>query len=206
MLAVSSVGNEIQRRILRSDNKGDGIRSTKTGQSFEEAWNSTSIELIRATKVHCLCFIFQNFFLAVKEAQQQFEKEKEEKDGKQNCHIYSALSDLCRLFALTNMLDDQWAGILSLTHIQMIQSAVEELLTRLRPNALALVDAFDIPDRVLNSTLGRSDGKVYEALYQAAKKSPLNSVEPFDGYQEFLRPLLDLDFLKLHNRKINSKL
>lgn len=41
----------------------------------------------------------------------------------------------------------------------------------LRPNAVALVDAFDIPDRVLNSALGRYDGKVYETLYELAKKS-----------------------------------
>ena len=32
--------------------------------------------------------------------------------------------------------------------------------------AVALVDAFDFPDNVLNSTLGRSDGNVYEACYQ----------------------------------------
>jgi len=34
------------------------------------------------------------------------------------------------------------------------------------PNAVALVDAFEFPDRVLNSTIGRFDGNVYEALYE----------------------------------------
>ena len=39
---------------------------------------------------------------------------------------------------------------------------------------IALTDAFDFSDRVLNSALGRSDGRVYEALYHAAKNSALN--------------------------------
>lgn len=49
-----------------------------------------------------------------------------------------------------------------------------ELLAYLRPNAVALVDSFDFPDRILNSCLGRYDGQVYDALYEYAKSSSLN--------------------------------
>lgn len=38
-----------------------------------------------------------------------------------------------------------------------------------------------MPDNILASTIGRSDGNVYEALFDAAKKSGLNKVDPFDG-------------------------
>ena len=62
------------------------------------------------------------------------------------------------------------------------------------------MDAFDIPDRVLNSTIGRKDGNVYEALYEAAKKSTLNQIEPFDGYDEVLKPRLDQQFLLSKNK------
>ena len=65
---------------------------------------------------------------------------------------------------------------------------------------MALVDAFDIPDRVLNSTIGRHDGNVYEALYAAAKASTLNVAEPFEGYEELLKPRLDTAFLTSRNR------
>jgi hypothetical protein len=68
------------------------------------------------------------------------------------------------------------------------------------PKAVALVDAFDIPDRVLNSTIGRHDGNVYEALYAAAKDSALNTVEPFEGFDELLRPRLDIAFLTSRNK------
>jgi hypothetical protein len=46
--------------------------------------------------------------------------------------------------------------------------AVEQLLDRLRPDAVALVDAFQIPDRLLGA-LGRSDGKELFARARAAK-------------------------------------
>lgn len=41
---------------------------------------------------------------------------------------------------------------------------------------------------------------MYEALYAEAQKSSLNKVDPFDGYEQYLRPQLDLDFLKLRNK------
>ena len=50
-------------------------------------------------------------------------------------------------------------------------------MSELRPNAVGLVDAFDYPDRMLNSCLGRYDGQVYEALYEYAKRSSLNRNE-----------------------------
>ena len=58
-----------------------------------------------------------------------------------------------------------------------IRSAIERLLDTVRRNAVPLVDAFDIPDFVLNSALGRRDGKVYEALWESTKQEPLNASE-----------------------------
>ena len=46
-----------------------------------------------------------------------------------------------------------------------------------RPDAVPLVDAFDIPDERLNSVLGRFDGNVYHHLYEWAKNSPRNKTE-----------------------------
>lgn len=55
---------------------------------------------------------------------------------------------------------------------------------------------FDIPDNALNSTIGCYDGNVYERLVNSARKSRLNRVDPFEGYHEYLRPHLNLEFLK----------
>jgi len=90
-------------------------------------------------------------------------------------------------------------GVLDVKALKMSHEALSQMLGQLRPNAVALVDAFDFPDRVLNSTIGRFDGKVYEALYEAAQRSAFNKHDPFEGYEDVLRPHLDLEFLKRGN-------
>jgi hypothetical protein len=65
-----------------------------------------------------------------------------------------------------------------------VREACADIMAALRPDAVALVDAFDIPDNVLNSTIGRKDGNVYEAIFNAAPKSELNQQDPFIGWGE----------------------
>ena len=42
------------------------------------------------------------------------------------------------------------------------RQALYDLVTAVRPNAVALVDGFGFTDYLLNSALGRSDGDVYK--------------------------------------------
>lgn len=65
--------------------------------------------------------------------------------------------------------------------VLQISVRIKELLSQLRPNAVALVDAFNIHDRRLNSVLGRYDGNVYENMFEWARRSPLNSTEVSQG-------------------------
>ena len=64
----------------------------------------------------------------------------------------------------------------------------------LRPDAVPLTDALGFTDFQLHSTIGRADGHVYEAIYEEARKSPLNG-KKMVGW-DTLRPVLDLHFLK----------
>ena len=66
---------------------------------------------------------------------------------------------------------------MSRRQVELVDAKLYELLADVRNNAVALVDAFDIPDFVLNSALGRYDGNVYEALFEYAKQSKLNQTE-----------------------------
>jgi len=59
----------------------------------------------------------------------------------------------------------------------MAVEAELDLLQKLRPNAVGLVDAFDFRDNQLNSCIGAYDGNVYERLYEFAKQAPLNRTE-----------------------------
>lgn len=61
--------------------------------------------------------------------------------------------------------------------MKILQRKLIGLLAEVRPNAVTFVDAFDYPDEILQSCLGRYDGQVYQALYEYAKSSPLNEKE-----------------------------
>ncbi|PNF16616.1 hypothetical protein B7P43_G06434 [Cryptotermes secundus] len=61
---------------------------------------------------------------------------------------------------------------------QLIRDGILDLYSKLKPEAVALVDVLAPPDFALNSVLGKSDGKVYENLQAAL----------FQGPQVFERP------------------
>ena len=56
-----------------------------------------------------------------------------------------------------------------------------ELLAELRPQAVSLVDSFDLRDEVLDSSLGSWDGWAYHRMFHAALDSPLNREEVVRG-------------------------
>lgn len=74
--------------------------------------------------------------------------------------------------------------------VQELQIKLEKLLTALRPNAVGIVDGFDIPDVVLNSALGAYDGNVYERLFAEAQKSPLNQDKSNKSFHLYLKPFM----------------
>lgn len=74
--------------------------------------------------------------------------------------------------------------------IDKLQQWLEKLLSEIRPNAVGLVDSFDIRDEILASTLGAYDGNVYERLFEEACKSPLNSEPVNKSFDLYLKPFL----------------
>lgn len=67
---------------------------------------------------------------------------------------------------------------------------MEDRLKRLRPNAVGLVDGFDVPDEILDSALGAYDGNVYERLVEEANKSPLNKEPVNRSFELYLKPFM----------------
>ena len=63
---------------------------------------------------------------------------------------------------------------MSSQQVSMCREQLYVLLKEVRREAVPLVDAFDIPDGVLKSVLGRYDGDVYTHLLDWAKKCPRN--------------------------------
>ncbi|KAL2363039.1 hypothetical protein RJZ56_004070 [Blastomyces dermatitidis] len=83
----------------------------------------------------------------------------------------STLRDLFRLFALSTMETEARefysCGAISNEHLDAVTPRVFDLMQRIRPHVVSLVDA----------TLGRSDDKVYEELFELAhRQNPLNEI------------------------------
>ncbi|KAG7167057.1 Peroxisomal acyl-coenzyme A oxidase 1-like 1 [Homarus americanus] len=108
--------------------------------------------------------------------------------------VRSVLQSLCRLYLIyyINLKQGEFLryGALTSKNLAFLEKEMCELLAVLRPRAVSLVDAFDMPDALLNSTLGSWDGNVYQRLFDEALKSPLNKTDVPDAYYKYLRPLM----------------
>ncbi|KAF3549799.1 hypothetical protein DY000_02001876 [Brassica cretica] len=113
--------------------------------------------------------------------------------------VKNQLKNLCYIYAL-HLIHKHLGDFLSTNTITPEQASLannqlRSLYSQLRPNAVALVDAFDYTDHYLGSVLGRYDGNVYPKLFEEALKDPLNDSVVPDGYHEYIRP-----FIKQHLR------
>uniref|UniRef100_A0A670IFA0 Acyl-coenzyme A oxidase n=1 Tax=Podarcis muralis TaxID=64176 RepID=A0A670IFA0_PODMU len=136
-------------------------------KSKEDAWNRTSVDLVRASEAHCHYVVVKLFTAKLSEIGDPA--------------VRAVLNNLCLLYALCGINkhsgDFLQGGILTDAQIIQVNQRVKELLALIRPNAVALVDSFDFHDNVLGSVLGRYDGNVYENMFEWSKKSPLNKTQ-----------------------------
>uniref|UniRef100_A0A6Q2WXJ0 Acyl-coenzyme A oxidase n=1 Tax=Esox lucius TaxID=8010 RepID=A0A6Q2WXJ0_ESOLU len=140
--AAKSIQQELQRSV-----------------SQEDAWNNSSIDLVRASDAHCHYVVVKLFAAKVGEIEDPA--------------VHSVLSTLALLYALQGI--TQHSG--DFLQVTTASQTLKQLLVQLRPDAVALVDAFDFRDEMLNSVLGRYDGNVYEHMFEWARRSPLNKTE-----------------------------
>lgn len=156
------------------------------GAPRDAAWNQCAAALVAASEHHCAYFMLAKLLDTV--------------PAVADAPCRAALERLARLHALADLTHGAgWVGVAPRASVAAAHRATRRVLLELRPDACALVDAFALPDRVLNSALGRQDGNVYEALFDHARRSALNRRAPFQGYSAHLRPHLDRSFLRLRN-------
>lgn len=164
---------------LATENMDRRIRS---GVSHEDAWNQTSIELARCGEAHCRAFLVMRFIESVREIT-SVSKE-----------LRVVMQHLCELYAvywvLQRLGDFLQFSALRNEDVPSLQARLEELLAAIRPNAVGIVDGFDIRDEILCSALGAYDGNVYERLFAEAMKSPLNQKSVNESFEKYLKPFL----------------
>ena len=122
------------------------------------------------TLAHCQFILVKNFLSAI----------ERDHDLAEQHAIKHVLEQLFRLFALHTISSEGAeffaSGYLSARQYELIKEEVMTLLSRVRPNAVALVDSFKFPDYLLNSSLGKYDGNVYKDLTERAVKEPINGL------------------------------
>ncbi|KAG2145674.1 acyl-CoA dehydrogenase/oxidase C-terminal [Suillus cothurnatus] len=73
---------------------------------------------------------------------------------------------------------------------QDLRLAVKALCIEVLPNAIGLISAFGFSDWSLDSALGVSDGRIYEAPWKRVQMEPMNKDEVTPAYGPYIRPML----------------
>jgi len=180
--------------ISRAGTHLEAARKAMGPGRFGEAWNHSARILYAATRCHVRYFILVRFHEVIA--------------GVQDIACRKALERMFALFGVSDILEgEQWLGLLSAETLDGAEKASQALCAAIRPDAVALVDAWDYPDRVLNSTLGRFDGNAYEALYEEAKQSRINrnAVRTVPSFLKCLEKYIDKDALAPCNKYVPTR-
>mmetsp|Transcript_5093 Transcript_5093/g.4309 ORF Transcript_5093/g.4309 Transcript_5093/m.4309 type:complete len:178 (-) Transcript_5093:136-669(-) len=152
---------------------------------FKNAWDKhAGIDLIEAARAHLIQFTMKVFI----------DKINEKAESNQ---LKGVLSDMACLYACEKLLKHNYGvletGYLDPKQLGLLRQRKYQLLERIRPHSLALVDGFKFHDNNLGSAIGQYDGNVYETLVDWVQK--YNGVNKHDWsgvFQKYIKPLRDL--------------
>jgi len=155
-------------------------KTLQKGVPEHQAWNYHILDLIRCSKAHVYYSLVYHFAQTV---------DNLPTDNTDNKLVLKKLKDLFALWNTETQIGEFMEnGYLSVQQVKQIREQVKILLNEICLYAVPLVDGFDLHDHELQSTLGRYDGNVYQALFDEAKRSPLNKVHMTDGFNKYLKP------------------
>ncbi|KAM5558900.1 hypothetical protein ABKV19_020518 [Rosa sericea] len=146
-----------------------------------QGFSELSPDLVEAAVAHCQLIVVSKF---IEKLQQNIEGNGVKQQLETLCNIY------CLNLIHKHLGDFLSTGSISPKQASLASDQLRSLYSKLRPNVIALVDAFNYTDHFLGSVLGRYDGNVYPKLYEEAWKDPLNDSIVPDGYHEYIQPVL----------------
>eukprot|EP01130_Rhizamoeba_saxonica_P016042 TRINITY_DN7336_c0_g1_i1.p1 TRINITY_DN7336_c0_g1~~TRINITY_DN7336_c0_g1_i1.p1 ORF type:complete len:719 (+),score=148.75 TRINITY_DN7336_c0_g1_i1:30-2159(+) len=152
-------------------------------QEFDSdiAWNKCQVDLCTAALIHCHYFILDCFKKAIEKIE--------------DAPVREVLADLCRLYSLYNI-DKNMKYFLQGRYFSPDQAAeisdtVFELCSIIREVSVPLVDAFNFPDFLLRSPLGRKDGNLYASYMEMVKQAPENAYKVAPYFEELIKPMVN---------------
>jgi acyl-CoA oxidase len=136
----------------------------------KKSWNSLLLLLRRVSHAESESLLVANFAAAL-------ESPKDVVSPQLRAHLLR----LFRLYAYHTMDNSarEFAKALAVSEEELdeLPQVIQSIMAEIRPHAVSLVDSWCIPDFLLDSALGRYDGKVYEDLFNRAHRlNPLNDI------------------------------
>uniref|UniRef100_A0A0K0FN52 Acyl-coenzyme A oxidase n=1 Tax=Strongyloides venezuelensis TaxID=75913 RepID=A0A0K0FN52_STRVS len=160
----------------------------ESGMSHETAWNNCAVDLCQAAKGHIRVFLSLVYTESVNKI-----------DDKNLKDVLGLLKELWEKYELIKISSSVLKyNLMTSNELDKIKIEIYEILKKIRPQAVSIVDSFDFTDRDLVSVLGRRDGNVYENLLKWAQSSELNQFEVLPSHKKYLIPMT--------NGNIQSKL
>lgn len=147
----------------------------RNGTPWPAAWNNIQPDLLQVVKAH----VYRIFLAAFNRVIDKMAESSQERK------VLTRLRNLFALYHLEHDVADVLVdGYFKVEYIEFIKGNIKMLLKEIRPDAVALCDAFEHTDNSLfHSALGRYDGNVYEALYRKARAEPLNKKDVLPTYK-----------------------
>lgn len=165
-------------------------QKTADGMDMAEAWNACQLALIEASKAHTM-------FTCVDAFCEVIDNELPEALGDDAEQVLPVMRQVAEVFALRHLQQNMnicfEKGYFPVSRGALLRKQLLEGYAALRPVANRLVDAWDIPDFVLGTELGRSDGEIYENYFEAVN-STLQDIKPA-YWEKYLKPRMDSDLL-----------
>ena len=132
------------------------------------SWNDMLIDLHHLSNAHCESLLVKYFHEALRQA-----------DPPLDPPTLAAMHQLFKLFALITFqnasADFMATGFLAPAQLDALAGEIQTTMQIIRVDAARLVDAWSIPDYVLDSSLGQFNGDVYPSLFKMAhEENPLN--------------------------------
>ena len=152
---VSRAATELAQELKKRSKTLGNAKEAETA-----AFEATAGARLLAARFHCMAYMFHRFKDALGNL-----------DSKSS--LKSVLKLLCTLYGLSCINDHTGPflqyGFYTPQHVNIIHSEMSSLLDALRPNVIALTDAFDLTDYTLNSSIGCYDGDVYRRIVEKTR-------------------------------------
>ncbi|CAD8203123.1 unnamed protein product [Paramecium pentaurelia] len=138
-----------------------------TGKTFQQVWNEhVGIHLLSLAQRYAEYFIYLVFQEYISNA---------------NSSVKDILQSLCDLYCVQTILDNSStlieSGQITQEQLKSLNELKIELFTKIKPQAIGLVEAFNFNDNALRTCIGCHDGKPYEYIYDwATKENSVNKV------------------------------